>query len=230
MMVRLASTDAAPTEAEMRDYYDRHPGLYAQPQRTSLAHVFFSADRRGERAAADAARVLEQLSLDDVVVARVGGSSAGSGAARESGEARSAAHASLAGDEAAIRLGDAFLGGHVFAAQSRGALAKIFGDELADAAMTLPEGAWQGPVRSAYGFHLVRIRERSGSGRMPLASVRSQVLEGIEQERRDARLSAKLAELRAQYGVRIAGGDTTAADPAPAVGAQNATGQERRDA
>jgi hypothetical protein len=195
MLVRFAGDDAPPSEAELRDYYDRHPPLYARPGRVTLVHVFFSNDARGEHARADAERVLVSL--------RDGAGDDGACAATTVAAASGAPAGIAAADDAAIRAGDPFLGGHVFTEKTRDGLAKLFGDDFADAVTKAPEGSWHGPIRSAFGFHLVAVRKREDAGRMPLASVRAQVAEGVEEERHNARLSAKLVELRARYDVRV---------------------------
>ena len=184
MLIRFAGDDGPPTDAELRDYYDRHPSLYPRPQRVTLVHVFFKSDARGEHARDDAERTLASL--------------------RDGGGA-DAALGTEAREGSAVRLGDPFLGGHVFKEQARDSLAKLFGGDFADAVMKAPQGTWQGPIRSAFGYHLVLVRARDDAGRMPLASVRAQVAEGVQEERRSARLSAKIAELRGQYEVRVEG-------------------------
>lgn len=45
-------------------------------------------------------------------------------------------------------------------------IAHLFGTEFAAALKKLPEDGWQGPIRSAYGWHLVTIEKRTRS-RMP---------------------------------------------------------------
>ena len=79
----------------------------------------------------------------------------------------------------------------------------LFGRDFAARLMTLERGAWQGPVPSGYGLHLVFIRERT-EARMPdLAQVR----DGVEREWRDARRRATneaiFRRLRGRYTVVV---------------------------
>ena len=52
---------AAPTDAELQAYLDRHPGKFAQPVQLSFRQVYLSTDRRGEAARGDAERLLAEL-------------------------------------------------------------------------------------------------------------------------------------------------------------------------
>ena len=80
---------------------------------------------------------------------------------------------------------------------SQAELAQRFGSELARAAFATPTGSWQGPVRSAYAFHLFRVTERRAARRSPLATVRSSVREALLEERARRRLQQTLARWRA---------------------------------
>jgi hypothetical protein len=53
----------------------------------------------------------------------------------------------------------------------------IFGSELKAALADVPEGLWAGPLRSAYGIHLVRVTGRQILVPPPLAEVRDVVVE-----------------------------------------------------
>jgi hypothetical protein len=90
-------------------------------------------------------------------------------------------------------------------------VARDYGRPFAEALERLPTGAWQGPVASAYGLHLVRI-ERRDPGRVPrLEEVRFQVARDFEDARRKRALDIKLAELGEKYDVIVED-----APPAPA--------------
>jgi peptidyl-prolyl cis-trans isomerase C len=57
--------EAAPTDAELRAYYERNRAAYAAPDLVTFEHVYFSPDRRGEGLDAAAAQALEQLTRTD---------------------------------------------------------------------------------------------------------------------------------------------------------------------
>ncbi len=72
----------------------------------------------------------------------------------------------------------------------------LFGGEFADRVLALEPGRWEGPVRSAYGFHLVRVSERLAAQQRAFGEVRAQVLDEwqrIQQTRTSERLFAELA-------------------------------------
>ena len=54
---------AEPTDAELEEFLKSSP-RYIQPRKLTLEHVFFSRDRRGQRARSDAAAALSELEND----------------------------------------------------------------------------------------------------------------------------------------------------------------------
>lgn len=98
--------------------------------------------------------------------------------------------------EDAVMQGEPFLHPFQQPAQADAELAARFGREFADALRALPAGAWQGPVPSAYGQHLVYIQERTPAGRASFESVRESLRLEWLAERRARALEAELARLR----------------------------------
>ncbi len=161
------------TDAELEDYLRRNPERFSLPAFVRLSHVFLDADRRGETLERDARRLLARLR---------------------------AGHVS---PEMAPELGDPFLPGHHPALAARGELAKIYGPDFAAAVMRLPAGVWSGPVRSAYGLHLVWVHESLPGEPPQLADVRSRLTLELTHERQEARLAAYLRDVRRRYTVRV---------------------------
>jgi hypothetical protein len=80
-----------------------------------------------------------------------------------------------------------------------------FGPEFARSLMAVQSGEWQGPVRSGYGVHLVRV-EKIVSGRAPrLADVRLAVTRDFEQARRNRSLDEAYRKLRENYRIDYSG-------------------------
>ena len=50
-----------PTSAQLKDWFDKNKDKFALPSRYSFRHVYFSPDKRGTNAQADAAKALTQL-------------------------------------------------------------------------------------------------------------------------------------------------------------------------
>ena len=86
---------------------------------------------------------------------------------------------------------------------SRTDLNRGFGDAFGGAVMELAPGAWEGPVRSAFGLHLVRVTERV-EGRMPdLAEVRDSVRNDLVTERTDEAERLFHEKLRSLYRIVV---------------------------
>ena len=82
-------------------------------------------------------------------------------------------------------------------------VARDFGAEFSTQLHTLPLGGWSGPVRSAFGQHLVRMSARTAPAMPPLDEVRGAVAREWENERRAASLAASYQEMRSRYEVVI---------------------------
>ncbi len=175
LLIKVNAGGEAPAEEVLRDYFLKNAEDYRQPARVSLQHVFFSTDKRGQRAAADAASELERLVV----------------------ESTSASDA--------ISLGDVFALGHHLRGNSRHNLAKLLGPDFAGAAIAVQPGSWHGPIRSAYGFHLVWVDERHESALPELDAVRNQVELRYLAERRERELQKAIERMRQRYAVVVAG-------------------------
>jgi parvulin-like peptidyl-prolyl isomerase len=80
-----------------------------------------------------------------------------------------------------------------------------FGPAFAKALVALPRGSWEGPVKSGYGVHLVRLANIA-PGRTPrLADVRAAVSRDYEQDRRTRSLDAAYRKLRNDYRIEYSG-------------------------
>lgn len=167
-----------PNDAELRAYYDRHRASYARPARLALTQVYFADDRRGGRARA----------LDDAASLRE---------QLRTGTTR---------PDDAPRLGDPFPRG----AELEGTpaqLDRIFGAGFAQASDAAPAQSWTAPIESAYGAHLVWVRERTGARTPSFEEVRTRVLNAWLEEAGDRRLREKLDALRARYRIEVAPAD-----------------------
>lgn len=174
LLTMTAPPEEAPSEAELRSFFERTAETYRQPARVTLQHVFFAAGTRRGSLAEDAAQALAQL---------------------ESADAPPPAQA--------WRLGDPFPPGYRVRLASRRSLETRFGTDFAEAALAAEPGRWTGPVRSAYGLHLVQVEERRPSHLPAFESVRSTLNARLEAERGKARLQQALRELRVRYDVRV---------------------------
>lgn len=163
-----------PTEEELVRAFEAQRESLRQPERRSLVHVFLSRDRRGERAQSEAERLRRRIEREQIEPA------------------------------AAIRLGDAFPLGHALDRRSPADLERSFGSDFAASVFALEPEHWSLPIASAYGLHLVWL-EQSFPGELPdFEEVRLRLRRELEQQARDRKLEALLAELRTRYEVAVA--------------------------
>jgi len=116
-----------PATAELKSWFEKKQAAFAQPNRVSFRHLYFSPDRRGSRARDDAAKALAKLAgqLED---AKVAGS-----------------------------LADPFMFQDYYRDRAPEYLGKEFGPQFALAVAKLATGSWQGPIESGLGWHLVFV-------------------------------------------------------------------------
>lgn len=174
---------APPTEAELDAYFAEHSDDYRTEPRYSFEQIYFSANRRGEAAGDDAVALL--ASLESSVEEGIDLASAGD----------------------PISLPQRLIG------ESRLEIAAIFGSDFAEALAGLAVGAWDGPVQSGFGIHLVRVEERM-DGRIPTrAEVAPEVLNDLLAERRARAVDALYESFAERYEIRIEPLETTEAEP-----------------
>ena len=121
-------------------------------------------------------------------------------------DAKAAAQSTLAAldPEAWRTSGDPFMLGRTYAHASLPRLRKDFGDEFAQqlAAMAA-EGAWRGPLRSAYGYHLVRVDANVPARTPAFEAVQARVAAHFDAERRAKANREHFEQLRARYTVKL---------------------------
>ncbi len=161
-----------PGDDQLRRFYTDHAERYRTPPRISFRHVFFSPERRHE-AAADAGAALAMLS------------SVGPDARRSAGD----------------RIGDSPIIDDAFTDIDPQGLSSLFGPDFATSVFALPLDIWSGPVRSAYGTHLVLISDRKPGQMRPFEEVRDTVAGAWFAARQSMLRAEYLGTLRAKYGV-----------------------------
>lgn len=173
LSLQEGSDRSAPDAAELARMYEQRRAEFALPARWRLRHVYFSADRRGERAADDARATLRLLSGQDP------------DALPESAR------------------GDPFLGGLSLPLLDERQLAGQFGSAFARAVADCEPRRWCGPLRSSYGEHLVLVEESVPERVPGVddPEVRRRLESDVLRERASATLARAMVELRRRYGV-----------------------------
>lgn len=100
-------------------------------------------------------------------------------------------------------LGDALLVPRELRDKSPGELGALLGPDFAQAAASLEPGPWAGPVRSSYGWHLVRVERRLPATLPPLAEVRGDVERDWREEQLQQASDRLYTKLRSHYQVVV---------------------------
>jgi hypothetical protein len=186
---------AEPGQAELEAWLETHAQTFTRPARYRFAHVFLSADQRSSTLERDALRVLAELRHE----------------ARDPDEITA--------------LGDSFPLSQQLGPWSAHEIAKQLGPGFARQIAGLVPGRWTGPVASAYGLHLVWLRERIPATRPSVEEVRGRLTQAVRERRERQVLRAGLEPLRRHYAVQIAPDAREQAAPG-AMSAHDPSGQE----
>jgi hypothetical protein len=160
-----------PTQSELQAWFDRNAEGFRVPPRATFRHLYFSPDRRGERAHDDAARALREIAALPMDSPR------------------------------AKAQGDPFMFQDYYGDRTPDDVARAFGSGFAQALFRLEPGAWSGPIESGYGWHLVWLDALIPARVPAFEEVeRDALAEWTEEQRAGIREKAFLA-MRARYEV-----------------------------
>lgn len=162
-----------PSEKELQDYFDRNRERFKLPPQIAFSHIFFSPSKRGAALQGDVSHVLTAL--------------------------RNASNKATA----AAAFGDAFMLQNEYPLQTPDEIRALFGGEFSVALFKLHPGDWQGPIRSSYGLHLVRITQYQRAHSPELNEVRTQVVTDFKNERLQTAAEKYYSRLRQRYTVQI---------------------------
>ncbi len=171
-----AVAESAPDDATLQAYYDENAERYREPPRLSFTYVFFSTDRRGERATSDVEALLSRLRAATPPVT-----------------------------QAPAAEGDPFMLPRIYVDKRTDEIARDFGRAFAQELTGLETKRWQGPVASAYGLHLVYISSQKAARLPPLEEIRSRLANDWLVEQRRAADERVYQRLRSRYEIRVVG-------------------------
>lgn len=172
----LAGAEIRPTDDELQAYLDESREAFVVKPSATFTHVFFDASVRGEaeaRAAAEAA--MAEMNAEGV------------------------------GFNGVSARGDRFpfLRNYVERTLEfmQGHFGPLFVQQLQE--LEPAEALWQGPLQSAYGYHVVMLTELRAARYPRLDEIRSEVeLEYIGEQSREA-LAEMIGTVREQYDVEV---------------------------
>jgi hypothetical protein len=160
---------AAPSDEELKAYFELRAERYRVPASLSLLQVYLNRDKRADSIDTDAARILAMLLERDPRPEELEG------------------------------LGDSLMLPKVVRDASEDELVRTFGEEFREAVVSLPVGRWQGPVESGFGLHLVKITRREGSRIPEWIEVRDRIVTDLVYEGRKAAEDQFYAEVLPRY-------------------------------
>lgn len=160
-----------PTDAEIEAYFDLRREKYRIPPELSIAQVYVKPDNPGAPAKQRAAALLDRLRQDDPGISELGS------------------------------YGDPIMLEPFYGHASDQQLRSTFGAEFAEAVLELEPGSWQGPIRSGYGLHLVKVTEREDSRIPRWTDVKAIVARDMEYEAVTASKEQLYQEIAQSYRI-----------------------------
>jgi peptidyl-prolyl cis-trans isomerase C len=106
---------------------------------------------------------------------------------------------------AATAFGDPFLLDVELQDKPLPEIEQTFGHEFSTAVAALATGEWQGPVRSTYGWHLVKVTMRKEARVPTLAEAREKVQKDLAEEQRRAANDEVFERLKSRYVIVVQG-------------------------
>lgn len=82
-------------------------------------------------------------------------------------------------------------------------LEKTFGREFANAVIAATPGEWTGPLTSSRGVHFIKVIRYEAAREMPIEDIRPALVAKWLEAQRNAAVSAKVAEMRANYRIEL---------------------------
>ena len=178
-----------PSTAELKAWFEKNSNKFALPSRYSFRHLYFSPDKRGKNAQADAATALTKIA----------------GQPEDS--------------KLAASFADQFMFQDYYGDRAPDALAKEFGPQFVVALEKLKPGSWQGPIESGYGWHLVYVDTVIPGRVPAFEEMEPDVKTGWLAEQKKQAWQKAYTEMRAKYTILLPAppekGSVQTPDPPP---------------
>ncbi|HEX8223362.1 MAG TPA: peptidyl-prolyl cis-trans isomerase [Allosphingosinicella sp.] len=194
-------TGAEPTEAELTAFYRTSQARYTIPERRVLRYALFGAEQVAAASQATDAEIQAAYRQNPAYAAR---------------ETRSLSQVVLQNEAAARAFAQKVAGGTAFAAaalqagygpadtalgvNTREALAGKSSPQVAAAAFAAAKGATVGPIRSPFGWHVLRVDDVVVNPARPLAAVRGDIAAQIQQRKAADAISDLAARIEEAIG------------------------------
>ena len=160
-----------PSFEEKQAYFAMRKERYRVPAKVSFVHVYFNSDKRSDKAEVDAKQILNKLIADNPDLNGLSG------------------------------YGDRFMLKYHYVGQDVQQMRAAFGDTFAQQVDSLSPGTWQGPIRSAYGIHLVKVYDRQETYLPEIKAIEQKLLDDMDYENREAAKQLFYTEILRNYQV-----------------------------
>lgn len=165
-----------PTDKTLQAYLRDNHGTYETPGRITFTHIYFNADKRGAEGAEKAVRQLLKIL------------NAGKGAPQD-----------------VSALGDPFLLQSRYSNKTMPEIRREFGRGFSEDIQDQAVNTWQGPVRSGYGLHAVRVETRLDAEPPDFIEVKPALKADWMAERQRELAGEAYEKLRKRYQVLVEG-------------------------
>ena len=195
--VQLVAQGIVPTDAEIADFYRRNRVAFTVGERRVIKYALIGMDQVGQAGQATEAEILavyrnsplsygprETRTIQSIVLPSRQAADAFAARVRGgTGFVEAAAQAGFAASDV------------TFADHSRAQFEQVTNAEVAAAAFAAAQGAVAGPLRSALGYHVVRVDRITARPARPLESVRAEIAAAIESRKRTDALAALVSRI-----------------------------------
>ena len=100
-------------------------------------------------------------------------------------------------------LGDPFMLQDTFTNVSEADVRKVFGARFSESLTKLAGDGWQGPVESGYGYHLVRVNQRTQARAPGYHEVKENVVDDLDAKRRADANARYYESVRSRYKIEV---------------------------
>jgi len=164
-----------PSDEEIQAFFSLRRERYRLPAVVSFAQVYVSTDQRGAGAEKFATELLARLRAQDPE------------------------------SNALASWGDLIMLDPFYASQTEKEVNAAFGGDFAAAVVALQPGQWEGPIRSGYGLHLVKVVRREDSRIPEWTEVKGRIVNDMEFEARNSAKDQLYQEIAQKYEVVLDG-------------------------
>ena len=164
-----------PSNAELQQYLEAHKDRYEVAPSLTFTHVFVDSEKRPNDAQAVAEKLKAELT------------------------------AKSARFEDAPRYGDRFPYAQNYVKMTPDFIENQLGDGFIEALMKLApsDSAWQGPIKSQFGYHIVMLTRHVPSRMPQLSEIHDQVRDDMQRDRVMAFREKAVADLVKQFKVKL---------------------------